>query len=56
MGGLSAAASVIAVTSLAFQLAESIQKVSKFWDPIQSAPEEINNINSELQVLRTVLE
>ncbi|KAL8823160.1 MAG: hypothetical protein Q9191_006117, partial [Dirinaria sp. TL-2023a] len=56
MEGLSAVASVMAVTSLAFQLAESIHKVSKFWDSIQRAPEDINDIKSELQFLRTLLE
>ena len=56
MEGLSAAASVIAVTSLAFQLAESTQKLFEFWDSVQHAPEEINDIKSELESLRDVLE
>lgn len=56
MEGLSAAASVIAVTSLAFQLAESIQKLFDFWDSVQNAPAEIHDIKFELGSLRDVLE
>ena len=55
MDGLSAAASVMAVASLAFQFAESIQKISELWCSIQRAPEEINDIKTELQLLRNVL-
>ena len=56
MEGLSAAASVIAVTSLAFQLAESTKKLFEFWDSIQNAPEEVNDIKLELESLKHVLE
>ena len=56
MDGLSAAASVIAVTSLALQLAESTKKLFEFWDSIQNAPEEVNDIKLELESLRNVLE
>lgn len=56
MEGLSAAASVTAITPLAFQLAESTQKIFEFWDSVQHAPEEINDIKSELETLRDVLE
>ena len=56
MDGLSAAASVIAVTSLAFKLAESTKKLFEFWDSIQNAPEEVNDIKSDLESLRNVLE
>ena len=56
MDGLSAAASVIAVTSLAFKLAESTKKLFEFWDSIQNAPEEVNDIKLELESLRNVLE
>ena len=56
MDGLSTAASVIAVTSLAFQLAESTKKLFEFWDSIQNAPEEVNDIKLELESLRNVLE
>ena len=56
MEGLSAAASVIAVSSLAFQLAEGTKKLLEFWDSIQNAPEEVNDIKLELESLRNVLE
>ena len=56
MDGLSAAASVIAVTSLALQLAQSTKKLFEFWDSIQNAPEEVNDIKLELESLRNVLE
>ena len=56
MDGLSAAASVIAVTSLAFNLAESTKKLFEFWDSIQNAPEEVNDITSDLESLRNLLE
>ena len=56
MDGLSIAASVMAVTSLAFQLAETTKNLFDFWDSIQHAPEEINDIKSELESLRNVLE
>lgn len=56
MDGLSAAASVMAVTSLAFQLAESTKSLFDFWDSIQHVPEEINDIKSELESLKNVLE
>lgn len=56
MEGLSAAASVIAVTSLALQLAENIRKRSEFWDSVQNAPTEVNDIKLELRSLKDVLE
>ena len=56
MEGLSAAASVIAVTSLALHLAESTKKLFEFWDSIQNAPEEVNDIKLELESLKNVLE
>jgi hypothetical protein len=56
MDGLSAAASVIAVASLAFYLAENTKKMFEFWNSIQCASEEINDIKSELEFLTIVLE
>ena len=50
------AASVIAISTLAFQLAQSTKKLFDFWDSIQHAPEEINDIKSELESLTLVLE
>ena len=54
MDGLSAAASVIAVTTLAIELAESIRKLFEFWDSIQNAPEEVNDIKLELESLEQI--
>jgi hypothetical protein len=44
MDGLSAAASAIAVVSLAVQIAESLRELCDFWDSIQEAPEDIKAI------------
>lgn len=54
MEGLSAAASVMAVASLAFQLAENTKRMFEFWDSVQSAPEEIHDIKLELEFLTIV--
>ena len=56
MDGLSAAAGVIAVASLAIQLAENTNKLVEFWSSIQHAPEEIRDISSELESLANVLQ
>ena len=56
MDGLSAAASVMAVTSLAFQLAHSTNKLFNFWKSIQDAPEDVRKIKSDLEFLTKVLE
>ena len=56
MDGLSVAASVIAVSSLALQLAENARKLFDFWDSLQNAPEEIRDIKSDLDNLGKVLE
>jgi hypothetical protein len=51
MEGLGAASSVIAVVSLAVQLGTNIQKLVGFWDSVKEAPEDVNHIKTELQVL-----
>lgn len=56
MDGLSAAASGIAVVSIAIQVSDSLQKVSDFIESIQEAPEEMESTFSELQVLSSLLE
>ena len=56
MDGLSAAASVIAVTSLALQLAENTKNIVEFWDSIESAPRDVCDIRLELESLSQVLE
>lgn len=56
MDGLSAAASGIAVVSIAIQVSDSLQKVSDFIESIQEAPEDIESTSSELQILSSLLE
>ncbi len=56
MDGLSAAASVMAVTSLAFQVAHTTKQLLEFWESIQDAPEDIRKIKSDLEFLTKVLE
>ena len=56
MDGVSATASIIAVSSLAFHAAASTKKALDFWDSIQYAPEEVDDIRTGLEILRDVLE
>ena len=55
MEGLSAAASGIAVVSVAIQLAESFKKLSDFWKSIKEAPEDIRAISTDLDLVSSVL-
>ena len=55
MDGLSSVASVTAVVSLAIQLADSIVKLHEFWESVQEAPEDVQNMCAELGVLSSVL-
>lgn len=55
MEGLSAAASGIAVVSVAVQLAESFKKLCDFWKSIKEAPENIRAISVDLELLSSVL-
>lgn len=55
MEGLSAAASSIAVISVAVQLAESFKKLCDFWKSIKEAPENIKAISVDLELLSSVL-
>jgi hypothetical protein len=56
MDGLSGAASVIGVVSLAIQLADSVKKLLNFWDSVQNAPENVKAITKGLKVLSVVLD
>ena len=56
MDGLSAAASIMVVTSLAFQLAHSTKKLCDFLRSIQDAPKHVRNVKSDLDFLIKVLE
>ena len=55
MDGLSAAASGIAVVSIAIQLAESVKKLCDFWDSIKEAPDDVRAISTDLEILSKVL-
>lgn len=55
MDGLSGAASVIGVVSLAVQLTESAKRLYDFWQSVQGAPENIKAISHDLKLLSTVL-
>lgn len=55
MEGLSAAASGIAVVTVAVQLAESFKKLCDFWKSVKEAPEDIRAISADLEILSNVL-
>ena len=55
MEGLSAAASGIAVASLAIQLADSFKKLCDFCKSIKEAPEDIRAISIDLEILSSIL-
>lgn len=55
MEGLSAAASSIAVVSLAVQLADSVKKLCDFWESIKEAPSDMKEISTDLELLSGVL-
>lgn len=55
MEGLSAAASGLAVASIAIQLADSVKKLHDFWDSIKDAPETVRVITNDLKLLSSVL-
>ena len=55
MDGLSSAASVIAVASIAIQLVDSVDKLAIFWNAVKDAPEDIHGIAIDLRLLASVL-
>jgi hypothetical protein len=55
MDGLSGASSVIAVVSVALQLAEGVQKLCEFGKAVQDAPANVGTLFGELETLSTVL-
>ena len=55
MDGLTSAASVISVASLAVQLAGSVKKLCEFWGSVKEAPEEVRAITTDLKLLSSVL-
>ncbi|MCJ1266540.1 hypothetical protein MMC22_006425 [Lobaria immixta] len=55
MDGLSAAASLVAVGSVAVQLADGIKKLRDFWCSIKDAPDEVRAIAADLVVFSRIL-
>ena len=55
MDGLSAAASGMAVVSVAFQLGESLKHLHDFCDSVKEAPDDIHAIQEDLGLLSAVL-
>ena len=55
MEGLSIAASGFAVASVAVQVAESVKKICVFWKSIEDAPDDIQEISVESELLLSVL-
>ena len=55
MDGLSGAASVFSVVSLAIQLADGIKKLYEFCDSMQDAPEYVRSMVQELKLLHGIL-
>lgn len=56
MDGLSAAASGIAVVSLAIQLVDSVREIQRFLRSIADAPEELNRLIDLLEQLELILD
>jgi hypothetical protein len=54
MDGISAAASVFAVVSLAIQLLESAIKIHDFFKRCKNASDQLDNIIADLALLQTV--
>ena len=52
---LAAASSVLAVVSLALQLATTVQQLVHFWDSIKEAPAEVEEIRSQRRILGALL-
>ncbi len=55
MEALAPASSVLAVVSLALQLADNVQRLIDFWDSIKAAPTEVTEIRSQLRIFGALL-
>ncbi|KAE9379389.1 ankyrin [Stipitochalara longipes BDJ] len=55
MEALAAASSVLAVVSLALQLADNVQRLIEFWNSVKDAPAEVLEIRSQLRILGALL-
>ena len=56
MEPLSVAASAFGIVSLAIHLAESVQKLHRFWTSVRDLPEDIAGIIDDLQILQRILD
>lgn len=56
MDGLSVAASVITVGSIAIQLIDTINQIHNFWNSIEDAPEDCQVIIKDLELLSSILQ
>ena len=56
MDGLSVAASVITVGSIAIQLIDTINQIHTFWKSIEDAPEDFQVIIKDLELLSSILQ
>ena len=54
MEPLSSTASVIAVVSIAIQLADSTKQLCAFWSSIKEAPDEVQTIATEVKILSSI--
>ena len=52
---LSPTASVLAVVSVAVQLADSVKKLSEFWNSVREAPEDVRALAIDVKQLSSVL-
>ena len=55
MDGLSGAASIISVASIAIQLADGVRKLYIFWSDVQDAPAHIRTISEDSNFLLKIL-
>ncbi|MCJ1226722.1 hypothetical protein MMC12_003375 [Toensbergia leucococca] len=55
MDGVSSAASVIAIATVAVQLADGMKKLCEFWSSIKEAPDDIHSIATGLGMLSASL-
>jgi hypothetical protein len=55
MDGLSSGASVLAVVSIAVQLADNVKRIYDFWSSVKSAPDSICAVTNDLNLLLGVL-
>jgi hypothetical protein len=50
------AANIMAAVSLSLQLADNIETIKQFWRDMKAAPQEVENILRELELLKGIIE